>query len=308
MSPRVSIVVRTKDRPLFLARAIEDVLAQTFTKWELVVANDAGDPDAVRSVVARYADRLGERARVIDVAAPNGRCAAANQGIRAGTAPYIVLHDDDDLWDPAFLATTVSALDERPRDAGAMTTTAIVFEELRDGAWVETSRVPFWEGLTGVSFTSLLEVNRAVPISFLYRRAVHDEVGWYDESLDTVEDWDLYLRITQRYSIGFLGGRPLAFWTQRPAATGSDANSMFTISKLHERDDLAVRDAALRAWVAENGPGLPLYIALVERQLADRMDADRERIIREVESWHPLLSRIRRFRLARRARRDGRLN
>lgn len=308
MSARVSVVVRTKDRPLFLARAIEDVLAQTFTSWELVIANDGGDPSAVRAVVDRYSDALADRALVIDVERPGGRCAAANQGIRAGTGEYVVLHDDDDLWHPSFLARTVATLDGRPHDAGVMTATAIVFEELHAGAWVETGRVPFWEGLTGVSFTSLLEVNRAVPISFLYRRAVHDEVGWYDESLDTVEDWDLYLRITQRHPIAFLGGEPLAFWTQRPKATGSDANSMFEISQLHERDDLAVRDAALRAWVAENGPGLPLYIALVEKQLSARIDALRADIIRELDVHHPVTTALRRLRRTLRARRSGSAN
>jgi hypothetical protein len=148
-----------------------------------------------------------------------------------------------------------------------------------------------------------------VPISLLYRRAVHAEVGPYDESLEAVEDWELYLRILARHTLGFIGGEPLAFWTQRPGASGADANSMFELEHLHGRDDLVVRDRELRAWVAANGPGLPLYIADMERRLrADIEDAfarQRADIRADLDAHQPIWSRVRRLRRLRR-RADGR--
>ncbi len=87
----------------------------------------------------------------------------------------------------------------------------------------------------------------------LYRRSIHDEIGWYDESLDAVEDWDLYLRILRAGEIGFLPGEALAFWTQRPDATGLDANSMFALTEAHAADDARVRDRALAEWVGREG-------------------------------------------------------
>lgn len=300
--PRVSVVVRTKDRPAFLSRALADVAAQTFTDWQVIIVNDGGQQEEVRRTAA--ASAAADMTVVIDSPVPGGRCVAANAGIRAASGEYIVLHDDDDLWHPDFLRRTVAVLDSSPTDAGVMVETEIVYERASGAGWVETGRVPYWQGLTGISFTSLLEVNRAVPISFLYRRALHDEVGYYDESLDAVEDWDFYLRVTAGHSLAFLGGTPLAYWTQRPAATGADGNSMFELAAEHTRDDLAVRDRALREWVSANGAGLPLYIASVEKRLRSEMsaqfDALPSRIAEEVYARHPFWRRVARLRRGRR--------
>ncbi len=296
--PRVSIIVRTKDRPAFLSRALADIADQTFTDWDVIVVNDGGDAATVRATAA--ASAAADRVVVMDSPAPGGRCAAANVGIGASEGEYVVLHDDDDLWHTDFLRRTTAVLDASPGDAGVMVETEIIYERASGAGWIETGRVPYWQGMTGISFTSLLEVNRAVPISFLYRRELHHELGPYDETLDAVEDWDFYLRVTARHPIAFLSGTPLAYWTQRPAATGADGNSMFELAAEHARDDLSVRDRALREWVAENGPGLPLYIALVEKRiraeiLAD-LDALKSQLVRELDARHPIWSRVRRAR------------
>ncbi len=95
---RVSVVVRTKDRPEFLARALADVAAQSFVDWEIVVVNDGGDREATEAVVRNSA--ASSRTRVVDTEMPHGRCAAANVGVGAARAAYVVLHDDDDRWEP----------------------------------------------------------------------------------------------------------------------------------------------------------------------------------------------------------------
>ncbi|WP_100814110.1 glycosyltransferase family 2 protein [Microbacterium lacus] len=299
--PRVSVVVRTKDRPAFLRRALADIATQTFTDWEIVVVNDGGDGAAVRTVAGE--SPCAGRVRAIDAPAPGGRCAAANAGIRSARGEYIVLHDDDDRWAPGFLEQTVDWLDHHPDDVGVMVSTAIVYEERRGEQWVEVGQTPFWEGMSRLSLIELLEVNRAVPISFLYRRSLHDLAGWYDESLQAVEDWDFYLRVAAKFSVGFLAGEPLAFWTQRPSARGADGNSMFALAELHEQDDLVVRERALREWVDANGPGLPLYIALVEKrlrrefahELSSQLERQRHDIVQEIYDRHPLWRRLRKL-------------
>lgn len=306
MTPRVAIVIRTKNRPYFLARALGDLLDQKFGEWEAIVANDGGDTDEALRQIASVSDRAAGRIRLVDVDGEGGRCAAANQGIRASAAPLVVLHDDDDLWDPHFLARTVAWLDENPADAGVMVTTEILYEEKVGDSYVDMFRAPFWQGQTQVSFSQLLTVNRAVPISFLYRRSLHEALGYYDETLAAVEDWEFYLRVTLAHHIGYLAGEPLATWTQRPNERGSSGNSMYALGDIHERSDRQVRDRALRDFAREFGTGLPLYMAgLIEVEVRRHMDqalAEFADVLRgELDARHPIWSRVRRWRQRARA-------
>lgn len=304
MPHSVGVVVRTANRPDFLRRALADISRQTLTDASVVVVNDGGAADVVREVVA--ASAIADRTVVVDTVAPGGRCAAANAGIARLTSNYVVLHDDDDLWDPSFLARTAAHLDAHPEHAGVGVATEIVYEELRAGTWVEVSRVPFWRDLERLRLIDMMEKNRAVPISLLYRRALHEDVGPYDERLSAVEDWEFYLRALSRYDFGFIGGAPLAFWTQRPGARGAAGNSMFTLEEQHSHDDLQVRDRELRAWVSREGLGMPLYIADIQRRLSEEMrrgfDRQLEAMRAEIDAHQPLLSRLRKLR--RRLRRE----
>ncbi len=304
MSARVGVVVRTKDRSAFLLRALRNISAQSFSDWEVVVVDDGGDHREVERIVAESDVR--DRAIVVDVPRPGGRCAAANAGVRAGTSEFIVLHDDDDLWEPAFLDTTVGWLEAHPDAGGVVVSTAIVYEEHNGQEWRERARAPFWEGMRRLSLSEMLETNRAVPISFLYRRDVHERIGWYDTDLEAVEDWDILLRLLPFQEVGFIDGPPLALWTQRPDASGAEANSMFELEDRHIRDDAVVRDRELSAWVRDNGLGLPLYIAGLERRLVRHIDQSllrqQEWIRAEIDAHQPVWSRLRRLR--RRLSRD----
>ena len=106
-TPRVDIVVRTKNRPQFLARALDDILAQEYSHWQLIVVNDGGDP--VQAEVARRPGLEG-RVTLLDLPESLGRGGAVMPGIEAGHAPYIAIHDDDDTWHPRFLTRTTQHL------------------------------------------------------------------------------------------------------------------------------------------------------------------------------------------------------
>lgn len=292
LSARVGIVVRTKDRPYFLDRAIRDILAQSYSGWRIVVANDGGDRQRVDEVVGRFEAQLDGRLTVVDVPQPGGRCAAANIAIRDAGTEFVVLHDDDDRWAPGFLTATVDWLDSHPGDTGVMVPTEIIFEKESGAGYVETRREPLFPGMSQITYYDMITLNRAVPISFLYRSAVHDSVGFYDETLDAVEDWDFYLRVLVDHSIGFATGEVLAYWSLRPSSRGAAGNSMFALGDVHSRFDTIVRDRAVRQLARDHGPGIPLLVAgIVERAVREEREAQRRR--------HPL-RRLARLLLGRR--------
>lgn len=275
VSARVGIVVRTKDRPAFLERALHDIARQTFADWSVVVVNDGGDPEPVDRVVTSLAAELGSRASVIHHAEGLGRSAAANAGVRAVSSEFLVLHDDDDLWAPRFLADSVSWLDREPADAGVVSRTEIVYERIEGDRMVEAGREPFWGAMTGISYADMLQVNRFVPIAYVYRRALHDEVGLYREDVHAAEDWEFNLRVLRLHPVGYLRDQVGAYWMQRLRQDGILGNSMFVLADEHDRYDRMIRDEALREFAATHGDGLMLYLSRyvqdeIERQLSAR--------------------------------------
>jgi glycosyltransferase involved in cell wall biosynthesis len=286
---RVGIVVRTKNRPWFLQRTLRDVAAQQFTDWEICIVNDGGDPAPVDHAVSELPAEVRARVRVHHNPQPTGRSAAANQGMRDLATEFAVLHDDDDLWHPAFLDRAVGHLDAHADDIGVMVRTEIVYEAADGDDFVEVGRAPFWPQLAEITYADLLQVNRAVPISYLYRRALHEEIGFYREDLHAVEDWEFNLRTALRHHIGFIEGEPLAYWMQRRGVDGELGNSMFTLAAEHDHYDRLVRDEALRAHVIAHGPGLALYLTrFIQDEIARQLDERRslgQHLASAVRDW-----------------------
>ncbi|WP_156760940.1 glycosyltransferase family 2 protein [Microbacterium karelineae] len=283
--PRVAIVVRTKDRPRFLDRALRSITAQTETAWECVVVNDGGDPGAVDDMVARVPEQHREKVRVLHRRESHGRWASANAGVLTTTAPYLVLHDDDDSWHPEFLERAVRYLDSErnARRGGVVSRIEIVWERAGDdGDLTEIGREIFQQQLTAPTLGDTLLFNRFVPIGFVYRRELHDELGLYDESLPVVGDWNFALQVLTRGALEYLDDdTPYAYWHQRPGQSGADGNSVISSDRLHRRFDAQIRDEALREYVDEHGSGLALYLTkYIDQRLAEMETRIRDDIAR----------------------------
>ncbi|MEV8273880.1 glycosyltransferase [Microbacterium sp. NPDC077184] len=295
MPPRVSIITRTKDRPVFLLRALRSVRRQTFSDWEVVVVNDGGDRSIVDDVIIRSGIDA-RRVRVIDHPVSRGRWEAANAGVLAAAGEFIVLHDDDDSWAEAFLGAAVAYLDEHPDRRGVVSRIEIVWEQ-RVGDRIEVlGREEFLPDAVAPLLMDQLQFNRFVPIAFLYRRTVHDEVGLYDEDLPVVGDWLFNTKVLRLGPLEYLAGDPLVYWHQRPSATGVDGNSVIESGREHALHDALVRDSALRESMARDGEGLALYLTrYIDKRVAETEFAIRAdlRAIRD-EATNPLFVGARR--------------
>ncbi|MER7796937.1 glycosyltransferase family 2 protein [Microbacterium sp. NPDC096154] len=267
---RVAIVVRTQDRPAFLSRALRSILRQTFEAWECVIVNDGGDADAVAAVLDALPEDGRDRFRVVSADAPRGRWVSANTGVLATSAPLLVLHDDDDTWHPEFLRRAVAHLDADPRRDAALSRIEIVWEEKRDGEYVPVRREVFQPELGDALLSDALLFNRFVPIGFVYRRTLHEELGLYDAELPVVGDWAFNLRVLARGPIPYFAEEPYAYWHQRADGTGADGNSVISARDAHARTDALVRDRALREYVDEHGMGLVLYLTkFIDRRFVE---------------------------------------
>ena len=97
MSATVTVVVRTRNRPAMLTRALGSIGSQTFTDYEVVIVNDAGDEAEVRSIVKKQKSAVRSKITIVTNEVSNGREAALESGLSASHNRYYAVHDDDDL-------------------------------------------------------------------------------------------------------------------------------------------------------------------------------------------------------------------
>ncbi|WP_261166032.1 glycosyltransferase family A protein [Microbacterium sp. Marseille-Q6965] len=269
-NPQVAVVVRTKDRADFLARAMRSITAQTFGDWECVIVNDGGDPAPVDGLVASLSQEHRSRIHVVHSSTSRGRWVSANAGVLATSAPLLVLHDDDDSWHPEFLARAIAYLAANPDRGGVVSRIRILWEELRGEEYVTVRDEVFQEHLTAPTLGDTMLFNRFVPIGFVYRRTLHEELGLYDERLPVVGDWNFNLKVLARGPLEYLADEPYAYWHQRTGDVGAAGNSVIESRGEHAKYDALLRDEALRAYVQEYGPGLAMYLTkFIDQRLVD---------------------------------------
>jgi glycosyltransferase involved in cell wall biosynthesis len=193
--PRVAIITRTMDRPMFLKRALDSVARQTFRDYVQVVVNDGGDNDAVMDVI-RQANCDHARIRLVDAVANRGMEAASNLAIRNSASDYVIIHDDDDTWEPAFLEKTVAFMDGKAGShyGGVVTRSTYVSEEVTASGVVIHGRDPYNGWIENVHLVEMAIGNFFPPIAFLFKRDLWEKLGGYNEDYPVLGDWDFNLR------------------------------------------------------------------------------------------------------------------
>ncbi|MBK9963731.1 MAG: glycosyltransferase [Holophagales bacterium] len=188
-SPRVSVILRTKDRPDLLAEALASLRAQTFADFETVLVNDGGPlPEAL------LAPAPGRGLRVVVPPAPGGRTRALNAGLAAARGGWVAYLDDDDVYLPGHLAALEAA-----RAAGARAAHTSV-RQTRQERGADGS---FHDGATITTYDRPLDAGRIllkndVPLLALgHERALADAAGGFDPAFDLFEDWDFLIRLSR---------------------------------------------------------------------------------------------------------------
>lgn len=260
-----------------LERALASILAQVEPRWEAVIVNDGGRRAPIDEIVEKHRERSAGRIRVLHHETSLGRWPAANAGVNASHAPFVVLHDDDDTWHREFLLRTSHYLEQHPDEWGVIARTEVVQEEYEDEDTLrEIGRYVLEEHHDRVHATDMLKFNRFVPIGFLYRRALHDRVGLYDASLPAAADWAFNMRALTVHPLNYVDDEVLAYWHQRPGVKGIEGNSVFAAPADHRAADRTHRDNELRAYVESYGWGLPLYLSsLAEQSKLDNAEMTR---------------------------------
>jgi glycosyltransferase involved in cell wall biosynthesis len=144
--PRLRVFLCTYRRPQLLRRALRSLLAQTFSDWCCELHNDAPGDSAPEAILAELAP--DDRRFVYCPHEKNwGAVAMFNHVFAGGPEPYATLLEDDNWWEPRFLATALAPLEVEPT-AALIWANMRIWREEPDGAWRDTGRT-IWKFAPG---------------------------------------------------------------------------------------------------------------------------------------------------------------
>jgi Glycosyl transferase family 2 len=235
--PLVSVIMPAYNAAAFVEAAIDSVLAQTLADFELIVVDD-GSSDGTADIAAAAAAR---DPRVVFVRQANGGVSKArNAALRLSSGRFIALLDSDDIWEPEFLRMQLAVLDRRP-DASLVSTNALMLGGPRDGQPVQ----PYPDTRPEPTLDQIIGDETASFIMCVFRRAVYEAIGGFDESKTTNEDYDYWIRATHA---GFRFCRndvPLARYRWRADSLSANETRMLRgiLVVLKEHRALRVRGA-----------------------------------------------------------------
>ena len=210
----VSVVIPCYNHAQFLAHAIESVLAQSYSNFELIVVDD-GSTDDTAEVVKRYSS-------VRYVYQENaGRSSARNTGLRQSRGEFLVFLDADDRLLSHALEVGISCMREHPECAFVSGHCRVIDSKgviLPSPRQQRVEREHYLRLLGGGSYIWC-------PAVALFQQRVFDFVHGFDPAVMPVEDYDLYLRITRDFPV-YSHNQVIAEYRQHRSNTSRDVSVM----------------------------------------------------------------------------------
>jgi len=236
--PPVDVGMPAYRRAQFIGEAIESVLAQTYTSWQLVVSENGPGGGEVESVVREYT--TDPRVRYVATGQNLGPAANWTRVLQAGNASYFSIIQDDDKWDPNFLARRVSFLEAHPscgfvyagerkmdqygRKIAVEKTGALpnrdVADVLPEGVYSPREYIQslYRYKLGGIHTPAICS------LGVMSRRSALEDVGAVFDETFPFFYWDveLYLRMALRFPTGFMAVKDATQRIHHPSITSEN--------------------------------------------------------------------------------------
>lgn len=192
----VSIIIPAYNKAELTVKTVESVLAQTYSNIEIIVVDD-GSKDNTEELMRPYADQ----GKIRYIKKENGgACSARNVGIHEAKGDYLGFLDCDDLYMPEKVSRSVEYL-EKNREAGLVHNPSYLVDNDEKIIGTYFYLLSFSEGTV---FEKLITWPFICNSTVIARKECFDKVGSFDESIFMPADWEMWLRISKSYGIGFI--------------------------------------------------------------------------------------------------------
>ena len=193
VKPLISVILPTYNRPENLKRALQSLKEQTFQYYEAIIINDGGID--VSSIIETF----NEKNNLIYLKHEfnKGLPAARNTAIGIAQGKYIAYLDDDDIFYPDHLKVLYDTLENSDYQIAYTDSIRAVYRNINNKLNL-TQKEKFVSG--DFSLERLFVENYIPIICIMHRKDCLNEVGFFDESLTSHEDWDMLLKLAQKYT------------------------------------------------------------------------------------------------------------
>ena len=233
IAPKVSVCIPTYDRAAYLKEAIESVLNQTLSDFELLIV-DNDSKDNTGEIVKSFNDgriQYYKNSRNIGVTRNWNRC------IELAKGAYITIFHDDDVMLSENLSNKVQILDEHPEVGLVHSNTYDVDEKgniLRMSNWFAEQKEDCV--LKGAQyFQQLFFVSNFICApSVMVRKECFEKVGRFDDRLCFTTDWEMWMRISLFYDIAYLAEPLIKYRRHSGSATSHYVNTPYWVKAFYE--------------------------------------------------------------------------
>ena len=192
---KVSVIIPTHNRADLLEKAVQSILDQTFTDFEILVCDDAST-DNTPEVIERFKD---ERILYTRYETNRGVIEVRNNAVTNSRGEYIAFLDDDDEWFPTKLEKQVALLDGSPDKLGAVYTGSCSID-MKLGRIMKVS-CPTYRGNI---LSDLLKGNFITTSSIVIKKLCFEKLGLFDPEYKSASDFDMWIRIAEVFDFDYI--------------------------------------------------------------------------------------------------------
>ena len=194
--PKVSVITAAYNHVEFVQQSVESVLNQTYKDFEHIVVDD-GSTDGTAEVLRSFGTQI-KYFRQQNC----GTAAAINRGIRESSGEYIAILDSDDVWLPEKLDRQMRCFAQQP-EAGMVYSRAQIIDR-RGEVSNQGEPIGHSVGDFDCAYKEILKDDGIPVLTALTRRECFDDVGFFDERLKAISDWEFWFRLALKWKIVFL--------------------------------------------------------------------------------------------------------
>jgi glycosyltransferase involved in cell wall biosynthesis len=209
-TPLLSVIIPNFNNAAYLDECLGSVFEQTFRDFEVIVTDDASSdasPDRIRAWRLRHASAIRAIFHPVNRGVPTN----LHQAIEQSRGAWLTTLDSDDYYtDPGKLEREMAVV--RRREAAGKTAIAfsdtLLVRDDRTPICLNSSYAPLREGSI---LPDVLARSCLIPRDFIMPRSAYFAVGGYDPRVLLYDDWDLKIRLAERYPFHFSGGTGTAY-------------------------------------------------------------------------------------------------